>query len=69
MYTYNFAYDKEIDDFGCIRFCAPCYKEAKELFKDWQKENGYFIPNYTVGIVYDEADADEYGKEYKLRSR
>ena len=65
MYTYEFAYDEIIDGFGCIRFCAPCYREAKELFTDWQEENDYSIPNYTVGVVYDEADAIEYEKEYK----
>lgn len=69
MYTYNFAYDKGIDGFGCIRFCASCYKEAKGLFTDWQEENDYSILNYTVGVVYDESDAVEYGKEYKLRNR
>lgn len=67
MYTYEFTYGEEIDGFGSIQFCARSKREAEELFRDWQNDEGYEIADYEVTSVYDADDAREYGKTYKGR--
>lgn len=64
IYTYEFTYDEDIDDFGWIQFCGENLDEATELFTDWVKENGYMIDEYCVDKVYCQEDAAEYGDNY-----
>lgn len=64
MYTFEFTYDRDIDDFGSIRFCAKTRAEAETLFKEWCEENDLEIDEYDVKITYDTYDAQEYGDDY-----
>lgn len=64
MYTFEFTYDKSIDDFGSIQFCAKTRAEAETLFKEWREENELKIDEYDVEITYDVCDAQEYGDGY-----
>ena len=65
MRTYEFTYDENIDDFGNVQFCAESRSEAKDLFKEWQMENGYNITEYSISVVYNYDDAQVYGSKYK----
>ena len=65
MKTYEFIYDENIDDFGSVQFCAESRSEAKDLFKEWQMENGYNITEYSINVVYNHDDARVYGSRYK----
>lgn len=67
MYTYEFTYSEEIDGFGSIQFCAESKREAEELFRDWQQDEGCEITDYEVATVYNADDAREYGKAYKRK--
>lgn len=64
MYTFEFTYDRDIDDFGSIQFCAKTRAEAETLFKEWCEENDLEIDEYDVKIAYNTYDAQEYGDDY-----
>ena len=64
MYTFEFTYDRDIDDFGSIQFCAKTRSEAETLFKEWREENDLKIDEYDVEITYNTYDAQEYGDDY-----
>ena len=64
MYTFEFTYDRDIDDFGSIQFCAKTRSEAETLFKEWCEENDLEIDEYDVKITYNTYDAQEYGDDY-----
>lgn len=64
MYTFEFTYDRDIDDFGSIRFCAKTREEAETLFNEWCEENDLEIDEYDVRIKYNVYDAREYGDDY-----
>lgn len=65
MFTFEFNYNFEDDNFHSITFCAHTDREALRLFND------YFACEYnreadydSVSVVYNEDDADEYGDNY-----
>lgn len=64
MHTYSFTYDKKLDGFGSVRFCAETLSEAKKLFYEFQKENNFVVTegSYKAKRVYDKCDAEHYGK-------
>jgi hypothetical protein len=64
--TYQFNYDRKIDGYDEIQFCAENYREAKRLFEDWAAENGHSIREYKMTVVYNKEDADEYENIYAL---
>lgn len=51
MYTYQFYYDGKIDGYGSIQFCAVSENEARQLFREWKRENGYNIRRYRVTVI------------------
>lgn len=68
MFTYLIRYNG-IDEFGSIEFCAKSKREAIELFREWCiNDNGLdkIATINSIEIVYNEYDALEYGKEYKM---
>lgn len=66
MFTFEINYDTQIDNFGVIQFCAKTKNEAIQLFKNWCKTDlkRTDIEITNIEVVYNDADADEYGNEY-----
>lgn len=64
MYTYQFCYDEKIDGYGSIQFCAVSENEARKLFREWKRKNGYNIRKYTISVIYNKEDQEEYEYDY-----
>ncbi|MBO5435896.1 hypothetical protein J6A31_08890 [bacterium] len=73
-FTFEIHYDKSIDNYGSIQFCAETKDEAISLFKDhcFHEFGTTDVKINDIEVVFDKYDEDEYGlsygtpEEYKL---
>ena len=67
FYTFEFVFthpatNKEDE----IQFCAETLQEAVSLFETWCKADEKLdkTPSFTVRMIYNAEDAEEYGENY-----
>ena len=70
IYTFEYTFKNpdypENNELDATQFCTETKREADRLFKDFLKEEGLSadIKPENVEVVYNEDDAEEYGKDY-----